>query len=90
MMYPCMAPPLLPPLHPLPPPPSHQNKVFIFRGHQYEKLHDFNTRLAVQFPNAKVRDHSQWNLQTICLVRWLKFLSPSPSPSPPLPRLSCY
>lgn len=31
-----------------------QNKVFIFRGYEFEKLSDFNTRLAQQFPNAKV------------------------------------
>ena len=35
-------------------PPFLRNKVFIFRGHEYEKLSDFNTRLAVQFTNAKV------------------------------------
>lgn len=34
-------------------PPFLRNKVFIFRGHEYEKLSDFNTRLAVQFTNAK-------------------------------------
>ena len=34
-----------------------QNKVFIFRGQEYEKLADFNTRLSSQFPSAKVFDH---------------------------------
>lgn len=35
-------------------PPFLKNKVFIFRGHEYEKLSDFNARMSTQFPNAKV------------------------------------
>jgi len=35
-------------------PPFLKNKVFIFRGHEYEKLSDFNTRITTQFANAKV------------------------------------
>lgn len=34
-------------------PPFLKNKVFIFRGHEYEKLSDFNARMSTQFPNAK-------------------------------------
>lgn len=34
-------------------PPFLKNKVFIFRGHEYEKLSDFNARMSSQFPNAK-------------------------------------
>lgn len=30
-----------------------QNKVFIFRGHEFEKLAEFNARLYSIFPNAR-------------------------------------
>ena len=36
-------------------PPFLKNKVFIYRGLEYEKLADFNARFSAQFPNAKVR-----------------------------------
>ncbi len=35
-------------------PPFLKNKVFIFRGQEYEKLSDFNNRITAQFTNAKV------------------------------------
>lgn len=37
-------------------PPVHEpkNKAFIFRGHEFEKLSDFNARLSVTHPQAKV------------------------------------
>ena len=35
-------------------PPFLKSKVFIFRGHEYEKLADFNSRMSNLFPNAKV------------------------------------
>jgi hypothetical protein len=31
-----------------------QNKVFIYRGKEYERLSDFSSRLQNQFPNAQV------------------------------------
>ena len=31
-----------------------QNRVFVYRGKEYERLSDFNARLQNQFPNAKV------------------------------------
>ena len=31
-----------------------QNKVFVYRGQEYERLSDFNARLQNQFPNGKV------------------------------------
>ncbi|XP_064383161.1 dedicator of cytokinesis protein 1-like [Halichondria panicea] len=34
-------------------PPFLKSKVFIFRGHEYEKLADFNSRMSNLFPNAK-------------------------------------
>ena len=33
---------------------SFQNKVFVFRGNEFEKLPDFNARLSVTHPQAKV------------------------------------
>ena len=38
----------------LPFPPS-QNKVFIYRGKEYERLADFSSRMQILFPNAEVR-----------------------------------
>ncbi|XP_065920842.1 dedicator of cytokinesis protein 1-like isoform X2 [Dysidea avara] len=35
-------------------PPFLKNKVFIFRGLEYEKLSDFNERLSEMFPHAKL------------------------------------
>ena len=32
---------------------STQNKVFIFRGHEFEKLAEFNARLYTIFPSAR-------------------------------------
>ncbi|XP_076042771.1 dedicator of cytokinesis protein 1-like isoform X4 [Oratosquilla oratoria] len=31
-----------------------QNKVFVYRGHGYERLSDFTTRIMDQFPNAEM------------------------------------
>ena len=39
-------------------PPFLKNKVFIFKGYEYEKLSDFNARMSSQFPNAKVSTES--------------------------------
>lgn len=33
--------------------PDPQNKVFIYRGKEYERREDFSLRLLTQFPNAE-------------------------------------
>lgn len=35
-------------------PPFLQNKVFVYRGKEYERLCDFSTRLLNQLPNAEL------------------------------------
>jgi len=32
-----------------------QNKVFIYRGKEYERLQDFSGRMQTLFPNAEVQ-----------------------------------
>ena len=55
-------------------PPFLKNKVFIYKGHEYEKLSDFNARISSQFPNAKVGVVRVWYLHRsdvgyiICIV----------------------
>ena len=33
--------------------PALQNKIFIYRGKEYERREDFSLRLLTQFPNAE-------------------------------------
>lgn len=33
--------------------PDLQNKIFIYRGKEYERREDFSLRLLTQFPNAE-------------------------------------
>lgn len=38
-----------------------QNKLFIYRGKEYERLADFNARMQILFPNAEVNSSVKGN-----------------------------
>lgn len=39
---------------------SLQNKMYIHRGKEYERLSDFSARLQTMFPNAEVRQREKF------------------------------